>query len=81
MNQRIVFLFIISAFLFSCMKNNDCRNCKYVSREDASFIFTIDSFAKHESRDNWCTFVNRYDTMVFTDAGGVPIAEGIKVCN
>ena len=81
MKQLFIFLCFISIFLFSCKKNKDCQNCKYISPDDDSFVFTIDSFAKHESRDNWCNFVNKYDTMVFTDATGTPIAEGIKTCD
>ena len=81
MRHKLSVLFILFALLISCKKNKDCQNCRYVSREDASFIFTIDSFAKHESRDNWCSFTDRFDTIQFTDASGVPIAEGIKECN
>lgn len=81
MKIKLVFLLVISTLIFSCKKNKDCQNCKYISRDDESFVFTIDSFAKHESRDNWCNFINKYDTIVFTDGVGNPIAEGIKTCN
>jgi hypothetical protein len=81
MKQSFLFLCVISHFLFSCKKNNDCQNCKYISSDDASFIFTIDSFSKNDSRNNWCNFVNKYDTIQFTDASGNIIAEGIKTCN
>lgn len=80
--KQFILLLLMSCFIFSCKKKNDCRKCVLLIGEDITM--TQDSFyttTHYSHMDSWCDYMNAVDGHEMTDASGNPIGKAKKKCN
>ena len=62
MKQKLLFLFLITTFTFSCKKANDCKKCIINIVDNSGNIvstYTKTQFISIEHNSDWCNFVNK----------------------